>query len=344
MKALVLTGGAARGVYAAGVVEGLLTTETFDIVCGSSVGALNGLGIALDRPELLRGFWGEIAQARVLRLAEPLATLDRLRREARGLRRGSAADRFAAGVRFAAALGGLRALGRLPRLVAAYGQDALRELLAPLCDAAALRRTFVVGVTNLTKTSSSTFYAFAGDPDGERERAYRAAEPNAERLTDANLLDALCASSALPGAFPPVTIALSDGTTAQFADGGIANNSPIAQAIAAGATDVTIILLQHSGLRYRDRVIRSFGDIGFVMHDLVQERILELELAYVRMRNEQFFRGHAAPGQRFIDLRVIGPSIPLRLSALSFNDQASIDRVYNLGVADGNAAQSVRRS
>jgi predicted acylesterase/phospholipase RssA len=341
VKALVLTGGAARGVYAAGVVEALLAGETFDIVCGSSIGALNGLAVALDRTDLSRELWSRIAAAGVLRLAEPLASLAGLRRAALGLGNGRLPARLRSIRRLAANLPALLRLGTLRKLLGAFDQGPLRAILAPHCAVANLRRTLLIGATNLTHSRNDTFFAFPGDAN-TRADAYRALAPDAHRLTDANLLDVLCASSALPGAFAPVSIELDDGTRALFADGGIANNAPIQQAIDAGAIEVTVILLQHSGLRYRDRAIRSLADVGFVMHDIVQEHILELELRFVRAVNEAVLLGTARRGQRFIDLRVIGPSVPLRLSSLSFDDQASIDRVYNLGVTDGQAARSVR--
>jgi NTE family protein len=48
--------------------------------------------------------------------------------------------------------------------------------------------------------------------------------------------DAVCASAAIPGVLPPVTI---DGRV--LVDGGIANNTPISQAIAAGATTIWVL-------------------------------------------------------------------------------------------------------
>jgi|GEM_PF-6126943 len=42
MKALVLSGGGARGAYEAGLVCGLANAgERFDLVCGTSIGAIN---------------------------------------------------------------------------------------------------------------------------------------------------------------------------------------------------------------------------------------------------------------------------------------------------------------
>lgn len=201
----------------------------------------------------------------------------------------------------------------------------------------------IVGVTDLTRGGNASFALFRGDDAAERERTYFAAQADAHRLTDANVLDALCASSALPGAFAPVSVTLEDGTPAQFADGGLSNNAPIRQAIDAGADHVTVILLQHSGLQYRDRRVPTLGHLAATVHDIVAEHILELELKFARAVNEQVHHGSAPEGKRFVDLRVIGPTVPLRLASLAFGRQADIDRVFELGAADGLAAVETAR-
>lgn len=61
------------------------------------------------------------------------------------------------------------------------------------------------------------------------------------RLDRGRTIDAILASSALPGLFPPVTIS---GRT--FVDGGVMNNTPISQAIEAGATDVWVLSTGYS--------------------------------------------------------------------------------------------------
>lgn len=61
------------------------------------------------------------------------------------------------------------------------------------------------------------------------------------RLLEGPAIEAILASSAIPGVFPPVTI----GGQA-FIDGGIVNNTPITQAIQAGATDVWVLSTGYS--------------------------------------------------------------------------------------------------
>lgn len=61
------------------------------------------------------------------------------------------------------------------------------------------------------------------------------------RLDRGPAVDAILASAAIPGVFPPIEI---DGRW--FIDGGIVDNTPISQAIAAGATDVWVLSTGYS--------------------------------------------------------------------------------------------------
>lgn len=55
-------------------------------------------------------------------------------------------------------------------------------------------------------------------------------------LSTGNAIDAVCASSAIPGLFPPVAIG-----DRVFVDGGIANNAPISHAIDLGADTIWVL-------------------------------------------------------------------------------------------------------
>ncbi len=63
VRALILGGGGARGAYEAGVVAALSERETFDIVCGTSIGAVNGLFVAQDMTHRLSEIWRTISTA-----------------------------------------------------------------------------------------------------------------------------------------------------------------------------------------------------------------------------------------------------------------------------------------
>ena len=73
MKALILGAGGARGAYEAGVAISLLRSEDFEIVCGASIGAVNGALIAQGDLVELERIWRTIASLGVIRLAPEVA-------------------------------------------------------------------------------------------------------------------------------------------------------------------------------------------------------------------------------------------------------------------------------
>ena len=68
---LVLAGGGGKGAYQAGCLQGLydLNIRRFHVICGTSVGALNGAAAAAGKIPELQKLWREITTASVLRLS-----------------------------------------------------------------------------------------------------------------------------------------------------------------------------------------------------------------------------------------------------------------------------------
>lgn len=329
MNALVLSGGGARGAFQAGVVAALLERESFDLICGTSIGALNGAAVAQNEPGLLREVWQRIGSARVLRLD----------------RRLEAWRKFGSDVRKARILPALAGLGslRIPNfssMTGALDWEPIRTIAGEHFAFDRVARPFILGTTDVTRGTPATFFAFPNEP--ERARAFASNVADAHPITRENYVDAICASAAMPGAFPPVTIDVVARGPVDFVDGCVANNTPIRQAIDAGATRVTVIFLQHSALRSDDRRPRHVGHVVSACQDITDERMLDLDLKLARHINDAVERG-AAPGKRFVDIRVIGPVVPLRLPALKFDDQAALDRVFRLGHEVGRAANEVAR-
>ncbi|MGH7729572.1 MAG: patatin-like phospholipase family protein, partial [Vulcanimicrobiaceae bacterium] len=234
------------------------------------------------------------------------------------------------------ALARLRPSARAFRLLGLCDGERLRALLAQRLAFERLECSLIVSATNLGRTTCDAFYAFVGAAR-EREPAFVAHEPNAWPLRADNYVDAVRASFAVPPAFEPVAIACAPGYLGLYSDGALANNSPIRQAIDAGADAVTVIFVQHSGLRANEAQVKSLAHLSGLAFDVINERILDLDLKLARAINEAVRSGHA-PGRRFVDIRVIGPSVPLRLPSLAFGDQAALDRVFAQGEADGRAA------
>jgi len=326
VHALILSGGGARGAFEAGVATALYEQEHFDLICGTSIGALNGAALAQDQPELLRDTWREIAARNVLRLDPRLESWRRFFSDLRKVRLAHAAS----------CIGKLR-IPAPSSITGLLDWAPIRGIIEPRYFFERLKHPFMVGTTDLTHGIGSAFYAFPGDP--ERAASFAAAEPNAYPMTADNFIDTICASAAVPGAFPPVTIDIPARGPTAFVDGCIANNTPIRQAIDAGATRLTMIFMQHSALRTRDARVRHIGDVVATCQDISDERMLDLDLKLARTINSAVLRGHA-PDKRFVDIRVIGPSVPLRLASLAFADQAAIDRVFMLGVEEGRNAAS----
>jgi len=70
MRALVLSGGGAKGAFQAGVLRRLeLCERKYDFIIGTSVGAVNGAGFAYHGADALINFWSSIrARSDILRL------------------------------------------------------------------------------------------------------------------------------------------------------------------------------------------------------------------------------------------------------------------------------------
>jgi hypothetical protein len=79
-------------------------------------------------------------------------------------------------------------------------------------------------------------------------------------------------------------------------------------------------------------------DIFSTMLDANTERMLELDLKLASRINDAVLAGKA-PGKRFVNIRVIGPKVPLHLSTLGFDDQEEVDRLFEQGYADGRAVR-----
>ena len=336
MRALVLSGGAAAGAYEAGVAYALTAAEQFDLVCGTSIGAINAGLIAQGLYEDLRGVWASIAAARLTRLRPELEVLRRIAERVIAVRRSRALSKVGASFGVLGELRHIREAHDLARVMSLLPWDPVVALMEPRADLMALRSALILCATNLTRGRAAAFYAF---PSGQEDRAaaFREAEPSAIPLTVTNYVGAVCASAALPPAFEPVWLEDVEAKLCAFADGFVASNTPIRQAIDGGATDLTVVFMDSAALRTGDRKVSNMADIVLTCSEVAQDRIIDLDLKLLRSINDRVMLG-TAPGKRFINTRIIGPSVPLGLEAMDFDDQAIIDRVFALGVGDGEAA------
>ena len=334
VRALILGGGGARGAYEAGVVAALVEREQFDIICGTSIGAVNGMFVAQDEPDRMIDVWRTISTRGITQLKPELTVLMMLWEAANGILRSPFHQKPSHAVSMLRALPQLGG-ARLTSLMGLFDNGNVCRVVEEIADFAALRRTFVVGVTNLSNGRADSFAYFPQHRAAEELTFHRA--ENAEPMTAVNYARAVCASAALPPVYEPVSIVCKDGVERQFSDGAFTNNAPIRQAIDAGATEITCVFVSPSRVPGHEQRADSMMDIASVMLDANTERMLELDIKLTQRINENVVAG-LAPGKRYISLRMIGPSIPLNLPTLGFENQVEVDRLFELGFSDGRSA------
>jgi CRP/FNR family transcriptional regulator, cyclic AMP receptor protein len=334
-RALVLSGGGARGAYEAGVVTALCEREAFDIVSGTSIGAINAALTAQGATDRLRALWRSVPERALIRGISPLHELWAIvrRRDTRRLRKA-----FQLATDLARGAGALRyahpkALRRISHLL---DPAPIVTMLRTVLNYDELSRTLIVGVTNLTLARPEAFYAFPPQ-DAASEERFSHSERASTKLTRENYVSAILASAAIPLAFPKVQVADDGGRVCDYIDGGIGNNTPIRQAIDAGADEITVVIADHIALRDRTHRTDDLGSIALVAQDIMQQQVLELDLKLTRRVNEAVLRG-SAPGKRFVRIRTIGPSVPIPLPILGFANLETIERAFEQGLVDGHGA------
>lgn len=122
------------------------------------------------------------------------------------------------------------------------------------------------------------------------------------RLSSGPSVDAVAASAAIPGIFPPVMI---DGRP--YIDGGVVNNTPISHAYELGAETIWVLPAGYAcSLPDAPR-----GSLAMALHGLsilVQHR-LATDVAY---------------HEPLVDLRVVPPLCPVTVSPADFRQSASL--------------------
>ena len=300
--ALVLSGGGARGAYQAGVLRGLVeegflggSGETFDILVGSSAGAINVAALAS-------------------RADDPVVAVERLDRvwreiEAADVYRTDVTSLGTTGVRWAwdLTLGGVTLRSRPKSLLdtaplrAFLGRQIGFERIATNVAAGHLDALAVIA-TDLHTSNGVVFLHAPPDTPTWRRRRWRV-----ER--DAMRVEHLLASSAIPIFFPPVRIA-----GGWFGDGSIRNTAPLSPAINLGAE--RIVAIGVSGpppaqpVRTR-RAAPSIAEIAGVLLDAVMLDALEVDVEHSeRVNTSVLHRPTGDPEQpfRMVDVLWLRPS------------------------------------
>lgn len=221
-NAFVLGGGGLLGVAEAGMLHALLEAGIVpELICGTSIGAINGAAIAADPTAS--------GALRLLELWDGLAADDVLG--------GSLIGRIVEVVRSGTALHNTEPLRA--QLTERLPVKSFEELAVP----------FECVAANIERAQEHWF-------------------------TSGNLVDAVLASCALPGVFPPIRI-----NDEHFFDGGLVNSIPISRAVHKGAD--TIWVLHVGRIEEVLKPPRSPWQVGFVSFEIARRHRFHTDLARV---------------------------------------------------------------
>jgi NTE family protein len=302
--ALVLSGGGARGAYQVGVLRGLAELgvlspvgSSFDVLVGSSAGALNATALAAsadafaDGLARLEGVWRAIRPVDVFRT--DVASLGRI------------GARWAWDLSFGGVTGRVRAISLLDT-------SPLRSLLAEQVAFARIRanvtsgtlRALAVIATELHTANGVVFLAAPPDTPLWQRRRWRI-----ERTRIG--VEHLMASAAIPIFFPPVRIG-----GAWFGDGSVRNTAPLSAAINLGAERIVAIGVSGPSPRERRRPRRppTIAQIAGVLLDAVMLDAIEVDVDHSERVNTSLLYCRNGGGQPFrpIDVLWLRPSRRIR--------------------------------
>ena len=299
-RAVIFSGGGARGAYEAGVVRFLVEIlpkrlghePCFDIICGTSVGAVHACYLAgsahqgPERGQQLVDFWRSMRIEEIL----PLGRRDLLRVPRRLLGR----SRSTADAPGAKRLHGLFDTTALERLVLrstpwrSIHPNIRSGRVEAVCVAATEMATGRVAV--FLETAAQRLPGWTRDPSV-------LAVPT--RLGPSHAM----ASAAIPLLFPAVRI-----DDRYYADGGLRLNTPLAPALRLGADRVLVITLQPSARELHDAALakqnaESAGSPASVFGKLLNAVMLDhldTDLARMQLMNEMLRDGIEAFGSDFM--------------------------------------------
>lgn len=303
-RALVLSGGGARGAYEVGVLDYLLeelprrtgAPVRFDLITGSSVGAIHACFLAAtadqgpERARRLADIWSGMQLGEIFQLS----TRDALRipRRLFGLVRGPARLRS----------------GRLPpRLHGLLDTTPLERIVLEQIPWRSIHRNVSEGrltAVSVAATQIATGRVVVFTEHATPERMPWTRDPailgRAVRLGPHHAL----ASAAIPLLFPAVRV-----ENTYYADGGIRLNTPLAPALRLGATHVLVIALSHGATLGEEAElaagrVESYGNPIFLFGKVLNALLLEhvnADLAHMRVINDILASGAEAFGPSFLE-------------------------------------------
>jgi len=334
-RVLVLSGGIAYGSYEAGVLSALAQAHggprSYDFVCGTSIGALNGAVYCAGSASELAALWNSIGSRAVLKVKDKYAKIPR---ESAGV-----ANR-------------LYQLGRLVYDMATGDgqgvcdsepvQSILREFLVLDGKVRPFRLPLFWAATDVTAGTATYFKRLSNVQPREQARATVSAVsdwPGIQFETPEGpdqFIEALRSSSAFPIVFDPAKLGGAARAKRILVDGGVLNNTPfrlVRIAVAQGPVDVDVVLLgpDFAGLG----PAQSRNALGLLggLFDAVRQQ--QSDDAVRSLKYEvQAANPRGRPVSDSVTISMIRPSKALAGNSFDFTDQASITANFKLGQQD----------
>lgn len=357
VRALVLSGGGAKGAYEVGLVSKLLEIEPpFDIVCGTSIGALNAAMIAQDRIGELVALWNRVSQLGVIRPSLHVEPWHQLFEYGRAARDANWLGKVPAVLRFfwylhahAHQLSSRKSVAELKGVI---DHSVTQTILEDELHYSDLKRVLITSACNLTLRREDSFYFFPPAYahlkchflDKQRREGRNPIAFNPDKFAEF-----VRASGALPGVFSPVELASNWEALGQceeivhrYIDGAVTNNTPISQAIDAGARDITIVYVDPPSTN-EPQDTDNLAEIMLGALSVMRQRILDLDYhTALRVNDAKEAGAENAAHKHRLRLRKFRPDRALRASLISFNDKGALEEARDIGLAD--AASEKKRN
>ncbi len=340
-RALVLTGGINRGAYQAGMVYGMAQAAglkdgeplDYDIITGSSIGALNAYLVATAQYSQLRNVWFQVGARNVLQIKPKYASLVE---ESSG-----AMTRLFTGV--------LLATSMSRNVTGILNPEPIKKLLKDFADPSIPTVIpLAFSATNLTRKRLEIFIRRATSPDGavRQTRVETALFPRQRirphPVSDDILQSALFASAALPILFDPIEIPRSEDPKMidQYVDGGMTDNVPVFIA-GAVARDLQVIEVDPPDPSDDNQHYTSALGVGTRVFNIMQTSIIryatDLTYALNTLQSENLgqLQAEGFPFSKLpIKIEFKQPIATLPGELGDFNDTAANVAMFDIGVKD----------
>ena len=376
-RALVLSGGGAKGAYEVGALKWLFkdvdrSGAPFDVVCGTSAGAINaafaacGTYNAIERNEQL---WREMPSANIMQYVPPVRSGLNAAADVQESAKHGFPRKLAYFGRAGHDVRGIGPTKDLAKIMGIVSNDGIRAVINKyVFGINDLHTSLIITASNVTNLGADAFYRFCGKRAAEHEKRFlrraiqryqlgrssgapplRSFQSRRYPLTQENFAAAILASTSVPGIFAPVPIQPTGADAPNaYVDGSIANNIPIGLAIDAGANDITVLMVS-TPTEAIPKPPETLFQLLYNCYTLMQLKILENDviLAFAKslLARHPDVSGLNPTAQAYlktiterewtpITVRLIWPNSPLALGFMSFNDAEGIAAAIESGYRD----------